>query len=269
VAERQALLDSDGRYYAQALPGTEPLQWEALTTVLGAAARAHPRDFRLDEGVAGGRWRWENRRLGTQVTFVPGDASTLPLPPLAWLGGQVQEDLLVLDGAAPGWLLVAGVLCFAAGWCLDDKLGRPLLEVHEPVPGYAEQLGQRVDALMERLKAERPVTRVNWGISVTDALNKAPVTVGHWAHLREGITPRNAGERCFLRLERQTLSRLPATHALLFTIHTWCGPIAEEARDPARRRRLAAVLRTVPPATRAYKDLDPFLEPLLAYLEGA
>jgi hypothetical protein len=268
VAERRALLAADARYHAQALPGTGPMQWEALALVLRALARQHPAHFGLEEDAAGGPWRWTNRLLGTRESFVPGDAATLPHPPLHWLGGQVQEDLLLLDGAAPGWPLVAGVLCFAAGWCLDEKLGRPLLEVHAPVPGYAGQLARPVDGLMERLRPERPVMRVNWGLGVTDALDRSPRTAARWAPLLEGITAQNAGERCFLRLERQTLSRLAASRAVLFTIHTWCGPVAAEARDPWRRQRLASVLRSVPPATRAYKGLDPFLGPLLAWLEA-
>jgi len=36
--------------------------------------------------------------LGETTTFTPGDAATLPLAPLDWVGRQVQEDLLVLDG---------------------------------------------------------------------------------------------------------------------------------------------------------------------------
>ncbi len=47
-------------------------------------------------------------------------------------------------------------------------------------------------------------------------------------------------------LERQTVTRLPRTQAILFTIHTW---------------------RAVPPDMGGYKRLGPLLPPLLAYLE--
>jgi hypothetical protein len=74
--------------------------------------------------------------------------------------------------------------------------------------------------------------------------------------------------RSFLRLERQTLTLLPRTRGVLFTIHTYRAPVAAEVEEPARRRRLANVLRTVPPEMRDYKRLTPLMEPLLAYLEA-
>ena len=81
--------------------------------------------------------------------------------------------------------------------------------------------------------------------------------------------PENPGERCFLRLERQTLSRLPATRAILFTIHTYNIPIAAVAADPDHARRLAGNLRTMPPALQRYKGLDRYADALLAYLDRA
>ncbi|MFY0582326.1 heme-dependent oxidative N-demethylase family protein [Cystobacter fuscus] len=145
-----------------------------------------------------------------------------------------------------GLPLIAGQLCFPAGWCLEDKLGHPVLDIHATVPGFGEQLGGATARLMRGLKSGRPVTRVNWGISVTPQLDLAPWTQPEWRHLRQEVTPLNAGEKCYLRLERQTLSVLPASGAILFTIHTYRAPVATEVEDPERRRLLAGVLRTLP-----------------------
>ena len=35
-----------------------------------------------------------------------------------------------------GWRLAAGSLCFPSSWSLDEKFGRPLQEIHAPVPGF-------------------------------------------------------------------------------------------------------------------------------------
>lgn len=250
----------------QALPGTEALQWELLTVLLPLMARQQPRAFAL--AVEGARWRWRNHLLGTEATFTPGAAEALPHAPLDWLGRQVQEDLLLLDGTREGLPLVAGQLCFPSMWGLEEKLGRSLLDVHAPVPGFAEGVGLATERLLRGLKPGRSVTRCNWAVTVTDRLDLEPRTLPEWRHLFEGITPENAGERCFLRLERQTLTLLPATRGILFTIHTYRAPLASEVAEPARRQRLAHVLRTVPPDMREYKRLTPLLEPLLAYLEA-
>ncbi|NTX10951.1 DUF3445 domain-containing protein [Myxococcus sp. CA051A] len=267
LALKASLLREDFRARFQALPGTEPLQWEVLRLLLTRMADESPAHFTRLEGE-GGRWHWRNALLGTDSRFVPGDAESLPLAPLDWVGRQVQEDLLVLDGAREGFPLVAGQLCFPSGWCLDQKLGRPLLEVHAPVPRFAEQVGAATLRLMEGLKPGRTVTRCNWALTVTDRLCMEPRARAEWLHLFDGLTPQNAGERCFLRLERQTLSRLPESGAVLFTIHTYLAPVAGEVPTPERRRRLAQVLRTVPDDMSGYKRLGPLREPLLAYLEA-
>ena len=42
----------------------------------------------------------------------------------------------------------------------------------------------------------------------------------HFLCHQDGVTAENAGQRLHLRVERQTLSRLPRTGAVLFTIRT-------------------------------------------------
>lgn len=265
LARKEALLAERHHARFQAEPGSEALQWETLTLLLRGMARQHPQHFALE--TQGARWRWHNHLLGTETTFTPDEVDSLPYAPLDWLGRQVQEDLLLMDGVREGAPLVAGQLCFPAGWCLDEKMGRPLLAVHAPVPHFAEELGRSTLLLMKGLKPGRPVTRVNWALTVTDRLDLEPSSRAEWQHLFEGITERNAGERCFLRLERQTLTRLPRTQAILFTIHTYRAPLATEVREASRRHRLASVLRTVPADTLAYKRISPFRAPLLAWLE--
>jgi hypothetical protein len=266
LALKEAILASDERYYYRGGSATLASQWETLELLLPNMARHHPERFRLE--CAGARWAWHNALLGTVTTFTLGDATTLPGEPLWWLGGQVQEDLILLDGAAAGTPLVAGHLCFAAGWCLDDKLGQSFLAIHGPVPGFAEQIGRSSDLLMQRLKPGHPVGRVNWSLTTDDELDHAPRVRRRWQD-HSGITPENAGERCFLRLERQTLSRLARTRAILFTIHTYIIPIAIVAADSDRARRLAGNLRTMPPALQHYKGLDCYADALLAYLDRA
>jgi dimethylamine monooxygenase subunit A len=265
LALKETILASNQHYYYRGGAPTLALQWETLELLLPNLARHYPQCFRLER--AGARWTWHNALLGTVTSFTLGDAATLPAEPLWWLGGQVQEDLILLDGAA-GTPLVAGHLCFAAGWCLDDKLGQSFLAIHGPVPGFAEQIGRSSNLLMQRLKPDHPVGRVNWSLTTDDELDHAPRVRHRWQNHR-GIAPDNAGDRCFLRLERQTLSRLPHTSAILFTIHTYIIPIAIVAADPDRARRLAGNLRTMPPALQHYKGLDRYANLLLVYLDRA
>ncbi|MCY1000117.1 DUF3445 domain-containing protein [Myxococcus sp. MISCRS1] len=265
LALKASLLGEDPHARFQAQPGTGPQQWEVLRLLLSRMAEQTPESFtlRVDND---GRWHWHNTLTGDAASFTPGQEDGLPFAPLDWVGRQVQEDLLVLDGTREGCPLIAGQLCFPSGWSLGEKLGKSLLAVHAPVPGFAEQMGRGTLKLLEGLKPGRPVTRCNWAVTVTDRLCMEPRSFPEWRHLFEGLTPDNAGERCFLRLERQTLSRLPQTGAILFTIHTYVAPVAGEVPTPERRQRLARVLATVPDDLSGYKRLGPLREPLLAYL---
>ena len=119
-----------------------------------------------------------------------------------------------MDGTREGMPMMAGQLCFPSMWSLEEKMGHSLLDIHVPVPGFGEKLGGATLRLMEGLKAGRTVTRCNWAVTVTDRMDLEPGTLPEWRHLFEGITRENAGERCFLRLERQTLSLMPRTGAI-------------------------------------------------------
>jgi hypothetical protein len=178
-------------------------------------------------------------------------------------GRNVAEDLLLLS-EEPGWPLVAGQLCFPNDWCLADKLGRSLLGVHEPVPQFVSSIGDSTLKLLDKLKPGRPVWRLNWALKVTDRLDLPPHVNATFEPVKNGITSANAGERCYFRIERQTLSRLP--HGILFTVKTSVAPLNSLAAG--ERKALDTTLRTAPPEMLAYKGITPFAHPVLAYLSA-
>jgi hypothetical protein len=163
---------------------------------------------------------------------------------------RVEEDLCVLvDGT-----LVAGCVCFLSHWSLVEKMGRPVTEVHERVPGYTEELAPKVGSFLRRLTTNSVVGRRNFTIHELPDLY-APV-----APPPLGVPPAEQ----WLRSERQTLRRLPRSNAVLFTIRTQqvrLGDLAVELRA-----RLAARLRAEPADLIGYRDLTERLPALLAYL---
>lgn len=266
LAEKAAILTGDHRYYFQAAPGTETAQWDVVELLLPHMASYYPAHFALD--FEGDRWTWRNHLLGTETSFAFGDPASLPVAPLDWVGREVQEDLLLMSpDPAKGFPLVAGQLCFAAGWDLDEMMGRSFLSIHDDVARFHDEIGRSSNLLMARLKAERPVWRANWSLGTTDELNLAPRFWEDRHRQRPVITAENAGDRCFFRVERQTLSRLARSQHVLFTIHTYVSPIRDVAADPERTVRLARFIREMHPLTYAYKHFSAYAEPLLAYLD--
>ena len=268
LALKEELLSSQYSDYFRAAPGSERMQEEVLEMLLPILARDYPQHFSLVRD--GDCWHWRNALLNSEHTFRVGGDSDLLLPPLDWLGRQVQEDLLILDGTGDMPLL-AGQLCFPNSWNLEDKMGKSFLAIHSEVPLFAERIGRSSNLLLERLKPDRTVWRVNWSIKSSPQLNHLVRSSQqaqhsdsvHTASLLD-LTPENIGERCYLRIERQTLSRLPRTNGILFTIHTYQSPLAAITAHAARD--MAAVLQTTPATLLDYKGMTPFMDALLAYL---
>jgi hypothetical protein len=81
----------------------------------------------------------------------------------------------------------------------------------------------------------------------------------------------NAGaklETTFLRLERQFLTRLPRTHALLFGIRVSNHRLDALAARPGIAPRLARALETMPEPLAAYKGLETARGGLIAALRA-
>jgi dimethylamine monooxygenase subunit A len=79
LAERAKILRRDPSRY-QCLPHMSPAAWDAMLTVMRELARSYPGVMSLER--VGPGWHWRNDRLGIDNTFVFGDESTLPAPPL-------------------------------------------------------------------------------------------------------------------------------------------------------------------------------------------
>lgn len=270
ITLKRHLLAAFPDYYFQTLPGYESAQWDVVKAVLTNLARFSPDDFLLRQ--EGDRWHWQNHRLAEEQTFTFGDVSTLPFAPLDWVGRQVQEDLTLLAGN--NVQLVAGQLCFGNGWSLDEKIGLPFWQIHAPIVPIVEPMMRAAHTLMERLPVGRPVWRMNWSVKVTDQLD---MTSRHTPALDQlladrllHLTPATIGEQLYIRVERQTLTRLPRSGAILFGIHTYQNLLANEVSERSDgAERLARVFGSTPAAMLDYKGMSGFLPALLTYLHDS
>ena len=157
--------------------------------------------------------------VATDDAFLRADGVAVPAGahPLLVAARLVQEDLLILRRRDAGWVLTDGALCFPSHWTLREKMGRELDAIHAPVPFYAPDLAKRVRRLFDAMRPEQPLWRANWLI-YPDADLHAP--------RREGEDKRadwSAG--IFIRVERQSLVKLPRTGAVVFTIKTDICPL--------------------------------------------
>lgn len=255
MAERRRLLDARHDAVFAALPQSDAARAETLAEVAANLATRHPAWFsrngdRLDNRLTGEAW----------------DLAAPARDPLELAGRLVQEDLCLIQPGETGPLLTAAVLCFPSRWRLAEKIGRPLAEVHGPVPFYADRLARPVDRFMHHVKPGHIAARLNWSVLDDPALFQP---TGKW---RQGhntlVAPENAGQALFLRVERQTLRRLPRTGAVLFGIRVHVYPLAAAITTPALAARLAEAVHALPEATVHYKSVLPIRDALLGWLDA-
>jgi hypothetical protein len=199
------------------------------------------------------------------LTTAPGGAL---LPPLHQAALRVQEDLVLMRKGEAGWRLAAASVCFPSSWNLREKFRRPMHEIHAPVPGFAE--GTRNAGLIERmfdnLRVDMPVVRWNWSVYGDPELFHPNTHETGEGRFGPGPIARNV----YLRLERQTLRKLPGSGDILFTIRIYIDPLSALESHPEGARLALAIadqVKALSPAERTYKGLATEHEKLLARLE--
>lgn len=249
MAEKEALLATRRDAVFAALPSADAAAAEVLESVRAWLA-AFRGDFRCVDAVV--------RCPDGRRVALAGE------PPLLAASRLVQEDLVLLQPDPGGRLVLsAASLCFPSRWTLAEKLGRPMLAIHAPVPGLNDRLGATIDRLLLGLKRGAIFCRRNWSLTDDPALFQ-PVA------LPRPVPPvAEIGARIFLRVERQTLARLPLSGAVLFGIRIHQHPLAAVAEDPAARRGLIDAVTGLDPALTAYKSMQGLAPSVIDYLKAA
>jgi len=164
---------------------------------------------------------------------------------------RTEPDFLLLT--PPDWTLVWASVCFPSRWSLEDKLRRPLHEIHAVVPGLNAELGSKIATFFARMVPGEGWGRANWGLSASPARNQHPQlpvpTLTAWTR----------AEETFVRIEDQHLLKLSRTGGIAFGIRVLNFRLSEVLRDPFVTASLQEKLRTMPPDVAAYKGLTDYL----------
>lgn len=176
---------------------------------------------------------------GIEVIGAEGNrADVFSNAPLVAASLLVQEDLILMRRDDSGWRLAAGSLCFPSSWSLLEKFGLPLQEIHAPVPGFGP--GTRPAELINRMfdgLQGQAVERFNWSIQADDALYH-PLSnverIDRATNRPSRFPDGDVNAHAFIRVERQTLRKLPMSRDILFTIRIHLDPLAVLARHPDR-----------------------------------
>lgn len=210
IGRKQALLSTNREAVFRAEPETLAAQQEVLALV-GEHLRAHGGaryDLDADHPVP----------RGAKVAF--GDETS----PLALAAQLVQEDLVLMREGADGYRIAAACLCFPSSWSLAEKFSQSMTAIHENVPDFnSGRMGMVVGRIFQNLKVGQLLCRYNWSIyDDADLFHPSPKRIS----LSGDDLKVEALARLFIRVERQTLRRLPESGDILFTIRVHHDPMA-------------------------------------------
>lgn len=221
--ERLIAAERDEVFVAEA--GTEQAQAEVLRLLAEHLPERYPGTY---------------RRVGDAIAVAARRIELGDGPPLLAAARLVQEDLILMQRDAAGWRLTAGVVCFPSSWRVRDKFGRPVEEIHAPVPGFGPgtRPAELIARMFDNLRPGQPMIRWNWSLYGDDVL----------PHPLPSPTARRYGDgeradQVFLRTERQTLRRLPETGAIMFTVRIGIDPLETLEQHPNRGAIAAALIR--------------------------
>lgn len=136
IAQRMQLYAKHGKKVIDYLPGSELACTELMEMVIQFLCARYPNQFHFDPRAK----VFKNHILGTRF-----DLSTIH--PLVFLLENVPEDFLITlkDEKTGFYVMRAAVSCSAMGWNVAMKIGKPLHEIHEPVPDYKEKMQFSMD----------------------------------------------------------------------------------------------------------------------------
>ncbi|MBZ9881226.1 DUF3445 domain-containing protein [Mesorhizobium sp. CA10] len=266
LAEKQRLYGEIPEKVFVEEDGTSEAQREVLDLLVAHLEAAHP---------------GTHRRNGEDVEPIGFETASDRLPPalreapLAKASLLVQEDLILMRRGEHGWRLAAGSLCFPSSWSLQEKFGKPLQEIHKPVPGFGP--GTRPAELINRMfdgLQGQAVERFNWSIQAGDALYH-PLSnverIDRATNRPSRFADGNIKAHAFIRVERQTLRKLPLSRDILFTIRIHLDPLKLLVRHPDRAAlavSFAEQLLALDQQQLDYKGLTADRDRLVEFLSG-
>ena len=255
LAEKARLDETHPDAVFAAEPDTAAAQAEVLALLAEHLVNCFPEAYRRD---------------GTALDIVPAGRRVVldaDEPPLRVAARLVQEDLVLMRRGADAWRIAAASLHFPSSWSLTEKFGRPIHEVHGPVPGFG--VGTRGAELIARMFDNmRPGVvglRWNWSIYGDDRLFHPESADPRHRRFGEG----QRAENIFMRVERQTLRRLPGSGDILFTIRIHLDPLEaleEQPEAPRIAQALIEQLNALDPAQLDYKGMTLERDRLVARL---
>jgi hypothetical protein len=142
-----------------------------------------------------------------------------------------------------------------------------------PTPDLRKSLGSPIDRVPATVHEDFSSERFNWLLTPLSSLlfpedlraASAEALRSVNAQLSRDASP--AGSLLHIRVERETLRRLPMTRAVVFSFHTYSDPLSSIAADSASVNALIRLLKAYSPERLKYNEMDTTRDAAVAWPE--
>jgi dimethylamine monooxygenase subunit A len=258
-------LDTYRPFYYRTLANSLPAQRELRDQITAHLAADHPQSFEKSGSVV--------RSLITGRTLDLDDDSTEPLMQVSYL---VEEDFMLLEMVGGITQITAASNAYSSSGRLVGSVGHDMEWAHEPVPQLTHKLGGKINRVLGSIHASTPCERFNWQITpmATVFFPHDDPHAANAAAMRKILAelrrdPARAGELLWIRVERQTLRRLPDSDAVAFSLHTYSDPLSSMQSDVESVRAIWTLLNNYAEERWKYSEMDIVRDPLMLWLEAA
>ena len=171
-------------------------------------------------------------------------------PPIETASLLVQEDLILMIPKENKFYLEAAVITSPSHWSLLEKFSKNLIDLHEGVPGYEEKIGSRVEEIFNKLPSDRILERLNWSIYDSPELFQPVGSKPEVTMKRKDIRD------LYLRVERQTIRKLPDQGSIVFTVRVHVDPLLSISKEHDLLDDLNLAIASLPQEMKEYKAID-------------
>ncbi|HEV7432036.1 MAG TPA: DUF3445 domain-containing protein [Steroidobacteraceae bacterium] len=265
MREKRERLAAYPQQYYRTLQSSLPAQRELYERIVAHLLNDYPERFARANSVV--------KSLDTGDQF---EACDQGIEPLLQLSNIIEEDFMLIEEVDGSSLITAAANVYSSSGRLVASVGRAIDWAHALVPGLTDSLGRRIDRIIGSIHAAAPCERFNWQLTPMASIffprdnpHAANAAAMHEIYETLRASPDRVAELLWIRVERQTLSRLPHSKAVAFSLHTYSDPLSSIQSDAESVRAILALLRGYSTKRLKYSEMDIIREPVIAWLESA
>lgn len=261
IKEKERIYHTFGKDNIDWLPESYDSCFELMEMVRDHMLKRYPLLFTTTDNAV----HVKNELTGELLDF------SMPLKdhPLIYCSKMAKEDFYIVQKREDDLhYLVAAAVPFPGGsFGISYKLGKNLDFIHTDVPYYETKLKKSMERWFAKMTASDPVERASWYCTWDhELLCSAIYAMGKGKKLDSDfdVDPRKFN----VRVERQSLRRLPKSKAIIFTNHPVYYSIEEMKDEPLIPSLIKKMMFEAPEDIIKYKNFEAIRDYITPYLDG-